>query len=198
MKVDLSAYEGIVFDMDGTLIDSMGSHMQAWEKTCEVYGYPFDLTFMYELGGVPSADTARILNDRHQRNHDPAEVAAHKRDVWWELDHSPTLIEDTIAVFNHYRPSMKIGVGTGADRSQAEKLLGQHGLLERIDALVTSSDVTDGKPHPETFLTVAEKIGVPANKCVVFEDTEIGLQAAQRAGMDCILVRAGKIQLPTG
>ncbi|QPG05820.1 beta-phosphoglucomutase family hydrolase [Salinimonas marina] len=196
MKVDLSGYRGIVFDMDGTLLDSMGSHLQAWQQTCEHYGYPFDRAFLHNLGGVPSIATVEILNDKHGLTHAPAEVARYKRDAWMALDHSPTLIEDTMAVFEYYRPTMKIGIGTGADRAQAEKLLAQHGLLARIDALVTSSDVTQGKPHPQTFLNVAKHMGVAPEQCVVFEDTEIGEQAARRAQMDCILVHNGVIQVP--
>ena len=193
--VDLSAYEGIIFDMDGTLVDSMGTHMEAWRLTCDAYGYPFDEQYMYGLGGVPTRQTVEILNQKHQLSHSPEEVAMKKRAVWDNMDHTPTLIEDTLAVFKQYRPSMKIGIGTGAERPHAEHLLKHHGLLEQIDALVTASDVTKGKPDPETFLSVAEQIGVSPEKCVVFEDTDIGLQAAQRAGMDCILVKNGRIHI---
>ncbi|MGQ8364494.1 HAD family hydrolase [Glaciecola sp. 1036] len=192
--IDLSAYQGIVFDMDGTLIDSMGAHIKAWEKTCQQYGYPFDEAYMHGLGGVPTRNTVVLLNEKHQMSYDPDEVAKTKRQHWLDMQHKPELIASTIEVFNHYRPSMRIGIGTGAERPHAEHLLNQHGLLERIDALVTATDVTNGKPAPETFLRVAEEIGVSAHKCVVFEDTKIGQEAAQRAGMDCILVVNGEIQ----
>ena len=59
----------------------------------------------------------------------------------------------------------------------------------------TASDVRHGKPHPETFLSVAKQINIQPQNCVVFEDTQIGYQAAQAGGMDCILVKDGKIQL---
>lgn len=192
--LDLSAYKGIIFDMDGTLVDSMGTHMEAWKQTCETYGYPFDEHYMYGLGGVPTRQTVEILNDKHGLSHNPDEVALRKREVWVNMDHTPALIADTFAVFNRYRPSMRIGIGTGAERPHAEHLLAHHGLLDQIDALVTATDVTHGKPHPETFLTVAEQMGVDPAFCVVFEDTDIGYQAATRAGMDCILVQGGKIQ----
>ena len=196
MKVDLSEYQGIVFDMDGTLLDSMGSHIKAWQQTCEHYDYPFDREYLHSLGGVPSIATVEMLNEKYQLDHSPEAVARYKSDAWSKLDHNPTLIEQTMEVFEYYRPSMKIGVGTGAGRSQAEELLTYHGLLERIDVLVTSSDVKQGKPHPETFLTVAKHLGVAPEHCVVFEDTQIGQQAARRANMDCFLVRGGVIQIP--
>ena len=193
--VDLSAYEGIVFDMDGTLIDSMGAHMEAWRMTCEAFGIPFDLEYMYGLGGVPTRKTVEILNDKHGTGHSPDEVALHKRNVWESMDLMPEIIAETVDIFHKYSPSLKVGIGTGSERNHALHLLDHHGLLDKLDALVTATDVTHGKPHPETFLAVAAQMGVDPSKCVVFEDTEIGREAAQRAGMDCIMVKDGRVQI---
>ena len=193
--VNLSAYEGIVFDMDGTLIDSMGAHMEAWRMTCEEFGIPFDLKYMYGLGGVPTRKTVEILNDKYGLAHSPDMVALHKRKVWESMDLMPEIIAETVDIFHHYRPDLKIGIGTGSERNHALHLLEHHGLLDKLDALVTATDVTHGKPHPETFLKVAELMDVAPEKCVVFEDTEIGFEAAQRAGMDCILVKDGRVQI---
>ncbi|RDV25546.1 beta-phosphoglucomutase family hydrolase [Alteromonas aestuariivivens] len=192
--LDLGRYKGIIFDMDGTLIDSMGSHIEAWEQTCLHYGYPFDEAYMHGLGGVPTQKTAEILNQKFGLNHDPRDVAVYKRLVWESMDHTPTLIDETYQLFCHYRPSKQIAIGTGAERPHAEHLLQHHDLLDKLDALVTATDVTHGKPHPETFVTAAQEMGLQPSECIVFEDTEIGFQAAQSAGMDCILVRNGRIQ----
>ncbi|GGF78364.1 beta-phosphoglucomutase family hydrolase [Alteromonas lipolytica] len=193
--VDLSPYEGIVFDMDGTLIDSMPGHMEAWKVTCERYGYPFDAHYMNSLGGVPTWQTVIVLNNKFGMQNDPTEVARFKRETWESMELEPVLIASTMAVFEHYRPTMAIGIGTGAERLQAEHLLAAKGLLNRIDTLVTATDVSRGKPHPETFLTVAQQMGIEPAKCVVFEDTAIGKQAAAAAGMDCIMVKNGEIQI---
>ena len=93
--VDLSRYKGIIFDMDGTLIDSMGAHMKAWEKTCEHFGYPFDLDYMYGLGGVPTMKTAELLNAKYNKQNDPQEVGQFKKNTWLAMDQTPTLIDDT-------------------------------------------------------------------------------------------------------
>jgi len=193
--LDLTKYQGIIFDMDGTLIDSMGGHLQAWEKTCHAFGYPFDYDYMHGLGGVPTLATIELLNDKFSQTHDAVEVAKQKHQFWLGLNHKPEIIAQTVAVLDYYHGKMPIGVGTGADRSHAIDHLTHTGLINKIDALVTASDVQSGKPHPETFLTVAKQIGVQPNHCVVFEDTKIGYQAAKAAGMDCILVKDGKIQL---
>lgn len=193
--IDLSAYQGIIFDMDGTLVDSMGAHLQAWEQVCDAFGYPYDFDYMHGLGGVPTQATVELLNEQYNLDHDPQLVAKKKHEFWLAMDHTPQPIRATIAVFHHYLGRKPIAVGTGAERAHAEKLLAQHQLLEQLGALVTASDVRHGKPHPETFLTAAQQLGVAPEHCVVFEDTEIGRQAAQRAGMDCILVKNGEIQL---
>ncbi|MEI8607156.1 MAG: beta-phosphoglucomutase family hydrolase [Pseudoalteromonas rhizosphaerae] len=193
--LDLTKYQGIIFDMDGTLIDSMGSHLQAWELTCHALGYPFDYDYMYSLGGVPTLATVDILNEKYGLSHDPDEVAKQKYQFWLGLNHQPEIITETVDVLNYYHGKMPIGVGTGADRAHAIEHLTQTGLIDKIDALVTASDVRHGKPHPETFLSVAKQINIQPQNCVVFEDTQIGYQAAQAGGMDCILVKDGKIQL---
>tara|TARA_R110000868_G_scaffold45511_9_gene151083 strand:- start:2132 stop:2740 length:609 start_codon:yes stop_codon:yes gene_type:complete len=192
--VDLSRYSAIIFDMDGTLIDSMGAHIQAWRMACEHFSYPFDADFMHGLGGVPTRQTVVLLNDKFNLQHSPDDVAAKKREFWLTLDDTPRIIEQTHQVLQHYHGKLKMGIGTGAERAHAVDLLNKTGLDQLVTTLVTASDVTHGKPHPETFLTVAQLLGVEPVKCVVFEDTLIGKEAATRAGMDCILVLDGQIQ----
>lgn len=191
--INLNQYQAIIFDMDGTLIDSMPGHGKAWRLTCERYGYPFDPAYMQSLGGVPTDQTVVLLNEKYQLQHDVAEVAAFKAATWEQMDEAPVLIPCTFEVLQHYLTTKKIGIGTGAERSHALKMLRQTGLLALVPTVVTASDVTHGKPHPETFLTVAAQLGVAPGQCVVFEDTAIGQQAALAAGMDCILVQDGQL-----
>ncbi|PKH00150.1 beta-phosphoglucomutase family hydrolase [Paraglaciecola sp. MB-3u-78] len=193
---DLSRYKGIVFDMDGTLIDSMGAHGIAWQQTCEKYAYPFDSDYIHNLGGVPTRDIVKLLNEKHDLNHDLDEVTETKRLAFIDLNDSPSIIDDTFQVMLRYQGKLKMGVGTGSERNNAIQMLTDTGLLERLETVVTASDVTHGKPHGETFITVATNMGLQPSECVVFEDTEVGRQAAQNAGMDCIMVINGKIVLP--
>lgn len=193
---DLSRYKGIVFDMDGTLIDSMGSHAVAWQQTCEHFGYPYDKEYIHALGGVPTREIAKLLNEKHGQNHDLDKVAEVKRQAWLALDDDLTVIEDTFNVMQRYKGKLKMGIGTGSERDNAIRMLTKTGLLDRVETVVTSSDVKNGKPDGETFLTVAKNMGLSASECVVFEDTDIGRQAAKNAGMDCIMVIDGKIELP--
>ncbi|MFA3792581.1 beta-phosphoglucomutase family hydrolase [Aliiglaciecola sp. SL4] len=196
--LDLSQYKGIVFDMDGTIIDSMGSHATAWQQTCESFGIPYDKEYIHSLGGVPTREIAKLLNEKYGLNCDLDSVAKKKRDTWLALDDNLTLITDTFDIMKKYQGKLKMAVGTGSERTNAIRMLTETGLLERLETVVTSTDVTHGKPHGETFLTAAKNMGLSAQECVVFEDTKIGKQAADNAGMDCIMVINGKIQLPVG
>lgn len=194
--LDLTGFDAIIFDMDGTLIDSMGVHIKAWEATCHHFGYPFDADYQYGLGGVPSVQTAELMNAKYAKNDDPFEVAAYKQHVFERLGNIPPLISDTFQIFEHYKTTLPIAVGTGADKQHAKWLLSHYGLLEQLGALVTADDVRHGKPHPETFLKAAEQLQVAPQHCVVFEDTEMGRKAAIDAGMQCIMVVNTKVQLP--
>ena len=193
--LDLSRYKGIVFDMDGTLIDSMSAHGIALRRTCEKYAYPFDAQYIHNLGGVPTRDIVKLLNEQHGLSHDLDEVTETKRLAFLDLEDRPSIIDDTYQVMLTYQGKLKMGVGTGSERNNAIKMLTDTGLLTRLETVVTASDVTHGKPHGETFITVATNMGLQPNECVVFEDTEVGRQAAQNAGMDCIMVINGKIAL---
>ncbi|GAC20469.1 beta-phosphoglucomutase family hydrolase [Paraglaciecola arctica] len=193
---DLSRYKGIVFDMDGTLIDSMGAHGLAWQQTCEKYAYPFDGEYIHDLGGVPTREIVKLLNEKYGLSHDLDEVTETKRLAFLALNDNPNIIEDTFEVMQAYQGKLKMGVGTGSERNNAIRMLTNTGLLEHLETVVTASDVTHGKPHGETFKTAATNMGLQANECVVFEDTEIGRLAAKNAGMDCIMVINGKIVLP--
>lgn len=196
MREKLARYDAIIFDMDGTLIDSMPVHIEAWRQTSEKYGFPFAPQWHHSLGGVPTGKTAELINQRYHLGLDPAAVAETKRLVWEAMDNGPVLIDETYGVFTHCEGDKKVAVGTGALREHAEELLGSVGLLDRLDALVTASDVEHGKPHPETFLQAAALVGVEPARCLVFEDTELGRQAAIAAGMDCVLVVNGRLRWP--
>ncbi|MCM2678220.1 HAD family hydrolase [Echinimonas agarilytica] len=196
MNPILEQFDALIFDMDGTLIDSMPAHMDAWEQTAQHHGFPYDREWHHSLGGVPTRKTAEMIGQRYEIELDAAAVAETKRQKWEAMGAGPVLIDPTYAVFNQFHGQKKIAVGTGAERAHAEEMLEEVGILSRLDALVTASDVVNGKPSGDTFLKAANTVGVAPERCVVFEDTEIGRQAAEAAGMQCIMVVDGQICWP--
>lgn len=191
--MDLSAYKGIIFDMDGTLVDSMPAHLDAWEKTCAIHEIPFDCEWMYSLGGKPSFRIAEEINSYFQQNFDVQRLARTKYAFYEQIEHKGDVITSTYQILLDNKDSKKIAVGTGSRMIHAEPLLAETGILPLLDALVTADDVEKHKPNPDTFLEAARRIGLQPEECVVFEDTPMGVQAASAAGMDCYFVKDGQI-----
>jgi len=191
MTIDLSVYEGLIFDMDGTLIDTMPAHMRAWKSTAEHFNFPYDEQWIHSLGGMPSFKITSQVNVKYGLDLDPKTVSQFKMKVFSEIVDKGSIIECTYSLLIDHQSDKKLAVGTGSQRVSATQLLKQNSILDKISALVTATDVTMHKPHPETFLKACELLGLEPNQCVVFEDTELGKKAAHAANMDCIMVIKG-------
>ncbi|MEH0664901.1 beta-phosphoglucomutase family hydrolase [Vibrio scophthalmi] len=188
MKELLHSYQGLIFDMDGTLIDTMPAHLLAWEKTAEHFQFPFTREWLHGLGGMPSFKIVAEVNSKYGLTLDPNEVAQFKMATFSSLDDHGEPIQTTMAILDHFYGKKPLAVGTGSQRQSAMRLLEKANLIEKLDAIVTASDVEHHKPNPDTFLLAAEQLKLAPSQCVVFEDTHLGRQAAHAGGMDCVMV----------
>lgn len=193
MAVDVSSYKGLIFDMDGTLIDTMPSHLLAWKQTAEEFNFPFDAEWIHSLGGMPTQKVALLLNERYHIDINPQKVAEMKTGLFAGLIEDANIINCTYDVLKQFYGQKKLAIGTGSNQQNALRLLEYNNLLPLLDIIVTAADVVNHKPNPDTFLLAAQKLGLAPQECVVFEDTEIGRQAAIAAGMDCIMVVNGQL-----
>jgi HAD superfamily hydrolase (TIGR01509 family) len=176
--------EALIFDLDGTLSDSLPVHIATWHKVCAHFNCEFDPAIFPELTGMPTIQFAyRIIRDNHLEGVDAAEMVRMKQHIFWESIDLLKPHEPVVNLVYQYHKRIPLTVGTGASRRSAELQLKALNIYNMIDAVVTAEDVTEHKPEPQTFLRCAELVNVNPLKCHVFEDGILGMQAAKKAGM---------------
>ena len=181
---------GLIFDCDGTLADTMPAHFVAWTTMLTRHGIPFSETRFYELGGVPTAQIIRILAAEHKVPlGDVHAMVGEKEAAFLESLHAVKPVEKVVAVANAYRGRLPIAVASGGYRDTITRTLDVLLIRDWFEAMVTAEDTERHKPEPDVFLEAARRLGVSSELCVVFEDTDIGLLAAKRAGMTAVDVR---------
>lgn len=189
-----SHYEGLIFDMDGTLIDTMPVHARAWGMVGEQFGYEFDSQIMYQLGGATVRTIASAIMQKAgmpQARLD--EVITAKRALSYQLIPTESKLLPTFVIVRHYHQQKPIALGSGSHRHLIDMLMAKLDITPYFNAIVSADDVKEHKPHPETFLRCAELTGVNPTRCIVFEDADFGVQAGLSAGMDVFDVRTREI-----
>jgi len=175
--------KGLIFDLDGTLADTMPIHYIAWKNAAAEYGIHFTPELFMELAGIPLYPTVEKLNQIFGKNIDPREMGDLKESEFERNMHLTPEIKIVTDLVREYHGKIPMAVGTGGSKRLSLKTIEIIGLKDYVDILVTSEDVTNFKPHPETFLKCAEQMGINPADCEVFEDGVLGMQAAQIAGM---------------
>jgi len=185
-------YEGLIFDLDGTLVDSMPAHFEAWCKALDEHGAPgvFPEDVFYAMGGRPTKDIVRELNGELGLKLDPESVAVAKRKAFLQ-NIDQVIVNDVVVDFaRSQRGKMPLAIATGGSRIVVEKTLQVCGLSDLFDEVVTANDVKCGKPAPDIFLEAAARIEIAPERCLVFEDAPAGIMGAQSAGMEVVCVPA--------
>lgn len=186
---DFERYDGLIFDCDGTLADSMPVHYVAWRDTLLRAGIEFGEQRFYSMGGMPSAKIVSMLAEEQNRQVDAEAIAAEKEDYFQSLIDQVRPKQEVCDIAAAFYGKKPMAVASGSGRIVVLKQL----VALKIDALfsviVTAEDTARHKPEPDVFLETARRINVAASNCVVFEDSPLGFRAAEAAGMDWVDVR---------
>ena len=199
MQLDIPAgdFAGYIFDLDGTLVDTMPLHYRAWDAAMRKVGLnaPLDEELFYSLGGVPTMQVAELIAQHYGLTIDPHAVFDHKESLFLELQKDARLIEPVVDIARRMSLTHPISIASGGPRVIVRGMLELTGLssLFKHEVVITPEDVEHGKPAPDMFLLAAQRMGVPPNRCLVFEDAEPGMRAAEAAGMPWVRVPSRKL-----
>jgi len=179
------AITALLFDLDGTLIDSMPHHHVAWQEFHKRRGLAFDEDgFFSATAGRANAEIMRTILPGHTAD-DYLAMSDEKEMLYREI---ATHSLDLIAGFEALRAAarargMKLAICTASTPENMALAFERFGLDKHMDTVVSPADGVRGKPHPDIFLEAARRLGVPPSECIVFEDAPLGIEAAQRARM---------------
>jgi HAD superfamily hydrolase (TIGR01509 family) len=190
MKLTLppGPFSAYLFDCDGTIADSMPLHFIAWKQALAEWSCPFEETLFYTWGGKPIAEIISTLNTRDGLHMPVETVARRKEALYFELLPQLKPVPEVLEQIEAQHGRIPLAVVSGSTRESVDASLSTLHLLDRFAAFVCAGDYTHSKPHPEPFLVAAAKLGVPPQSCLVFEDTEMGIQSATAAGMASVKI----------
>jgi HAD superfamily hydrolase (TIGR01509 family) len=190
MKLELPAgsFRAYLFDCDGTIVDSMPLHYRAWKKALSEWNCPFEEKLFYSWGGRPVTEIIAALNQDHGLNMPVNVVAKRKENLYYEFVHELKAIPEVVEHIEAKHGQIPLAVVSGSRRNSVVHSLTALGLLDKFDVLVCAEDYARGKPAPDCFLTAAARLGIAPKDCLVFEDTDMGIEAATAAGMASVRV----------
>jgi beta-phosphoglucomutase family hydrolase len=188
LKLPRGSFGAYLFDCDGTIADSMPLHYIAWKKALGEWNCEFDEKLFYSWGGMPIAEIVATLNQRHGLSM-PVEVVSHRKEsLYFELLPQLKAIPEVLEHIEAEHGRIPFAVVSGSTRDSVMASLASLNLLDRFDTLVCAEDYRKSKPDPEAFLLAAARLGVAPQDCLVFEDTDMGIQAATAAGMASVKI----------
>ena len=181
-------FRAYLFDLDGTVADSMPLHLVSWQQATRDFGGSFPEDLFWQWGGIPLPKTVQMLNERFGYHMRPQEVVDHKEQLYLTMLDQLRPIDSVVAHVARQRGHLPMAIVSGSPRLTVLRTLETLGLADAFQVIVAAEDYTHGKPDPEPFLNAARLLDVSPADCLVFEDAEAGIQSAQAAGMPWVRV----------
>ncbi|KHD87158.1 MAG: phosphatase [Bdellovibrio sp. ArHS] len=181
-------HKALLFDFDGTVADTMGAHLKAWNIGLASYNLTLSREQHQAWAGRPTRKIVEMLNELHNVQIQAETFLKEKEVHYFSAINEIKEISSVMEVIRHYHGSLPMAVVTGSRRTPVETTLKHLGITQYFDLLICAEDYHNGKPAPDCFLLGADKLGMAPQECLVFEDAHLGIEAAKNARMDCLKV----------
>jgi len=188
LKLPEGDFRAYIFDCDGTIVDSMPLHYRAWKAALAEWNCDFPEDLFYSWGGKPVREIIAELNQMHGLNMPIDSLAARKEALYLAQLPSLKIIPEVVEHIHAQFGQIPFAVASGSRRDSVVGSLTAVGLLDKFDVIVSAGEYKHAKPAPDCFLLAAERLGAAPKDCLVFEDTQLGIQAATAAGMASVMV----------
>jgi beta-phosphoglucomutase-like phosphatase (HAD superfamily) len=193
MQYDIKpGIKGLIFDLDGTLADTMPYHFKGWKLACQKFGASIDTAFLRKHTGTPGWIIADEIIKKCNLNGSVSieEIMEEKLTEFYKDQHLVKPIKPVVDIAKKYYGVLPMAVGTGGHRQAVERTMEITDIRKYFDIVITANDVENFKPHPETFLRCAALMKIDPKYIEVFEDGDLGIEAALEAGMVATDVRS--------
>lgn len=195
-KAKIFEFEYIIFDLDGTLCNTEPLHAQAWTAISKKYGMdPITPELLSKIGGISTINLCKRFCAQYSLDVDPVQMAKEKTANYIEnfLPKAQPFESICSILKEAHDRGLKTAIATGSQLKEVKMLVSIFKIEDYVDAIVTSDQVKNGKPAPDTYLEACSRLNGTPSQCLVFEDTPIGLQGVKAAGMTCLQVTNGEI-----
>jgi HAD superfamily hydrolase (TIGR01509 family) len=179
----------LIFDCDGTLVDSMPLHMKAWEKAFYFLNEKYDYDFLYSLKGMKEIEIIELYNKKFGKDINPEAIVAEKHKYFKKNIHYVEPIYPVVKIAKKYFGKFPLAVVSGSVRDIVHKELEVTGIIDLFKIILTASDPFKPKPSPDIFIAASNNLNVSPEQCLVFEDGDSGIETALKAGMQTVDVR---------
>ena len=171
-----------IFDFDGVLVSTMEGHFACYSQALAEAGIPIDKEQFYSQAGMTGREQIAFFARKAGKAVDPDAIYRRKKEIFGDMKPTARPIQSMVELYRVLRAAgARVAIATGSSRSSVQPVIERLGLAP--DAVAAAEDVARGKPNPDLFLLAAERLGARPADCIVVEDSDVGIEAARRAGM---------------